>query len=332
VSAYHVRCVEAFRLKQLKSRDDAEEEKIDVCMSHDWPSGIADFGNVEELLRIKPYFREDIERNQLGNPATMDLIYDLKPSRWFSAHMHVRFTAEVPHASSTNEDGSTRTTQFLALDKPIPRQAHRIFLEHIEIPQEFDQQEEKAYEKELSYDKVWLAILKSTDFLTELTDKRVYMPGKVAGSDDRYDFRPTQEELDEVMELMHGDLKIPMNFRRTAPIEQEPFNRARFRCPPSLYYRNPQSTEFCEKLGIRDLNQIYCLSTPNQFIGVPYYCHFPPVEHPPVQDKQSAEEAGKSSEKNPDEIDVGEEEDEFGGADFLIDVRPTGGQDPGKEE
>ena len=44
-------------------------------MSHDWPAGITDFGDVERLLRFKPYFREDIERNQLGNPATMDLIY-----------------------------------------------------------------------------------------------------------------------------------------------------------------------------------------------------------------------------------------------------------------
>ena len=44
-------------------------------MSHDWPAGITDFGDVQRLLRFKPYFREDIERNQLGNPATMDLIY-----------------------------------------------------------------------------------------------------------------------------------------------------------------------------------------------------------------------------------------------------------------
>lgn len=44
-------------------------------MTHDWPAGITDYGDVQSLLKIKPYFREDIERNQLGNPATMDLLH-----------------------------------------------------------------------------------------------------------------------------------------------------------------------------------------------------------------------------------------------------------------
>ena len=82
--------------------------------------------------------------------------------------MHVRFEAEVPHADAQGEVSGV--TKFLALDKPQPN-PRRIFLECFEVPQEFDEQEEDAYALQLSYDPAWLAILKSTDFLTEVTNR-----------------------------------------------------------------------------------------------------------------------------------------------------------------
>lgn len=52
------------------------------------------------------------------------LMRHLRPRYWFAAHMHVRFEASVLHL-----DGST--TEFLALDKCLPR---RQFMEVLHSP------------------------------------------------------------------------------------------------------------------------------------------------------------------------------------------------------
>lgn len=49
-SVYHIRQLEVFRLKQLTG-------KIDIIMSHDWPRGVYNFGNADQLIRFKPHFR-----------------------------------------------------------------------------------------------------------------------------------------------------------------------------------------------------------------------------------------------------------------------------------
>lgn len=49
-SVYHIRNLEVFRLQQLS-------KNVDICLSHDWPNGITDHGNVKQLLRRKPFFK-----------------------------------------------------------------------------------------------------------------------------------------------------------------------------------------------------------------------------------------------------------------------------------
>ncbi|CEF66380.1 Lariat debranching enzyme [Strongyloides ratti] len=154
-SIYHVRSIDTFRLKQLEGSG-----KIDIMITHDWPCGITKFGNEEELLRIKPYFRNDIKANKLGNPHAIGLLNMLKPSYWFSAHMHVKFAALVNHEDNT-------FTRFLALDKPIPG---RQFLQLLEIPVK------EGETKVLKYDECWLSILKNTDHLTVISNHDNYMP------------------------------------------------------------------------------------------------------------------------------------------------------------
>jgi len=66
-------------------------------MSHDWPRGIYNFGDVDGLLRRKRFFAQEIESGTLGSPPTEELLYELKPDYWFSAHLHVKFAAIVDH-------------------------------------------------------------------------------------------------------------------------------------------------------------------------------------------------------------------------------------------
>ena len=68
-------------------------------ISHDWPTGVTNYGDQGALLKQKPYFREDIAKNELGNPFLMNLLKVFRPQYWFSGHLHCRFQATIPHDS-----------------------------------------------------------------------------------------------------------------------------------------------------------------------------------------------------------------------------------------
>ena len=92
-----------------------------------------------------------IEDGSLGSPPAERILHELQPFHWFSAHLHVKYAAVVPHspqqqASSQGrgqkrkspsrgvspppglgrgggkqEQGGGKFTKFLALDKCLPR-------------------------------------------------------------------------------------------------------------------------------------------------------------------------------------------------------------------
>jgi lariat debranching enzyme len=108
-SCYHVREFDLAKLQLLSGR-------IDIMLSHDWPQGVCHHGNIQQLLRQKPFLKQDIESGELGNPHAMRLLRDLRPRFWFAAHMHCKFPARVLHAPPA-QPGAAEITQFLALDK-----------------------------------------------------------------------------------------------------------------------------------------------------------------------------------------------------------------------
>lgn len=128
---------------------------MDIMLSHDWPRGIEHCGDLQHLLRIKPYFERDVSETHqrdsirkrlltddqintksLGNPASAMIMHQLQPKWWFSAHLHVYYKAIVDHnakltpeqvlssgSKDVNEPAGQGVTKFLALDKPLERPA-----------------------------------------------------------------------------------------------------------------------------------------------------------------------------------------------------------------
>ncbi|EST06378.1 Phosphoesterase domain protein [Kalmanozyma brasiliensis GHG001] len=95
-SSYHTREFDVMRLKAMAG------SQVDIAMSHDWPNTIEQWGDTKWLIQKKPYFKDEIEASTLGSPPAMELLQLLKPSFWFSAHLHVRFAAIYTHDSTAN--------------------------------------------------------------------------------------------------------------------------------------------------------------------------------------------------------------------------------------
>ncbi|XP_054728923.1 lariat debranching enzyme [Anastrepha obliqua] len=256
-SVYHVRQLEVFRLKQLS-------DSIDIFMSHDWPRGVYNYGNKSQLARFKPHFRDEMDKGQLGSRPCEDLLKLLKPKYWFAAHLHCKFAAlvthdeldesrEVPESSyenlslrkkATSEDSEGRVTKFLALDKCLPK---RRFLQLLDIETPVSEGDIR-----LEYDPEWLTILYLTNNLTNVKSAKYYLPGPHnAASTERYNFKPTTDEMEHVRNKFASDLFVPNNFVRTV----EPYNASEssngYTTQPKAVI-NPQTQQFCDALGIDD--------------------------------------------------------------------------------
>ncbi|CAH2091061.1 unnamed protein product [Euphydryas editha] len=226
-SVYHIRALDVYRLSHIK-------EKIHVMLSHDWPRGITSYGDTNDLLRRKPFLRDDVESNRLGSPPGEKLIHTLKPKYWFAAHLHCQFAARVKHENDEE-------TKFLALDKCLPKRKH---LQILDLPSDYDG------DMLLKYDTEWLAILKNTNHLLSVKNINCHLPGP--GGDERYDFTPTPDEI-QIVEEAFKSLTINKDmFVKTAP-DYNPDKPKRTPTEPIL---NPQTVYLCEKLGIDDPVQV----------------------------------------------------------------------------
>ena len=100
-----MRELQTLQLKLLRESKGLNNKGVDVFLSHDWPRGIARYGDMRTLLRKKQFLRREIETNTLGSPPGEELLHLLRPTYWFAAHMHVKFSAVVKH----NAQGSKTT-------------------------------------------------------------------------------------------------------------------------------------------------------------------------------------------------------------------------------
>lgn len=89
-SIYHTREVDIRKLLQVSTQ-------VDIGLSHDWPKGIEKLGDFRTLFRKKSGFQADSDSGKLGSVAARQALNHLRPAYWLSAHLHVRFAANVHH-------------------------------------------------------------------------------------------------------------------------------------------------------------------------------------------------------------------------------------------
>lgn len=285
-SAYHVRNVEVFKLKQVK-------QSLDIFMSHDWPRSICHYGNKKQLLVKKKFLQQDVEDNTLGSPAASELLQHLQPTYWFSAHLHVKYAAVMQHQKQ--KDQEPRTTKFLALDKCLP---HRDFLQILDI------EHDPNASDHLEYDPEWLAILKATNELINVYPKQWNMPEN-NGLYAKWDYSANEEAIKEVIKTLGHDLSIPQNFCLTAPC-YDPNNPQNSREP--VHTINPQTTEFCALLDLTDLN-----AKVKQLEEEKGYEDLESSEEDSMgsgEERSDYDTSGLSVSLNPDEITLDDEEEE----------------------
>eukprot|EP00752_Nemacystus_decipiens_P014837 g13209.t1 len=220
-TVYYVRELEVFKLAQLTGH-------VDLCLSHDWPRGIVRYGDGHTLFRQKPFFKDEVLNNTLGNPAAEQLLHKIQPDYWFAAHLHVKFAAVVRHESVREGQGRPEAdvsgvTRFLSLDKCVKSSD---FLQLISVPRP-DVGEQgvgvgeggEGDEVLLEYDVEWLSIVQASHHLLSNERGKVEMPFETPRVDPR--------QMDSVRStlaargLAGGPLVIPENFEMTAPPQSQ---------------------------------------------------------------------------------------------------------------
>lgn len=127
------------------------------------------------------------------------------------------------------------------MDKCLP---HRDFLQVLEI------EHDPSAPDYLEYDIEWLTILRATNDLINVTGRLWNMPEN-NGLHTKWDYSATEEAMNEVLEKLNHDLKVPCNFSMTAAC----YDPNKPQTQIQLIHRiNPQTTEFCGLLGITDIN------------------------------------------------------------------------------
>ena len=259
-------------------------QRIDLFVSHDWPSNVALHGDAASLTRTKKHLASEVADGSLGSPPGEALLRALRPRYWFSAHLHVKFAALVRHGKKKKEgkegggekegeqeeeeEEEEEETRFLALDKCVPG---RQFLQVLDIPvpasssssSDEDQRMAEDEEGRLRFDPHWLAVVAKSYGASESRRRAaVELPGGGAGSDFRVlpdPVRVSAEEVAAVAERLSSSLSssgpslpVPLNFEVTAPAHGTPGAPPgpRGGMPRGGTERNPQTLALLAALGL----------------------------------------------------------------------------------
>ncbi|KAG0278896.1 Protein kinase [Linnemannia exigua] len=139
-SIYHIRHYDVYKMLQIK-------EPMDIFLSHDWPLGIERYGDTAKLIKMKGFFRDEIETNTLGSKAFESVLEQIRPRFWFSAHLHVKFFAEI--FWNEGQTGAAMVTGPLRAAKEAAIAASEVTKNPDEIEIAFDDEDEDETADEL---------------------------------------------------------------------------------------------------------------------------------------------------------------------------------------
>ena len=211
-------------------QNDAE---IEIDLDDD-PTGQADKGKPASVQNSGE-IDLDVENSELASDDARALLPES-----FSRPQNGQKTikASPPPAAISNT-----TTQFLALDKCLPK---RHFLQLLEIASSTGEEHQDAHTG-LAYDKEWLAITRvfAPDFTFGELNARI-PPDK--GETHFAPMIAAQEKWIEENLVEKGSMSVPQNFEMTAP-SYDITRGINSRQQPKEY-TNPQTAAYCRMLGI----------------------------------------------------------------------------------
>ena len=118
VSIFHTRELDVRKLLSVRTQ-------VDVGLSHDWPRGVEWHGDHKWLFKTKRGFQEDAEKGHLGSAAVKECLERLRPAQWFSAHLHVKYSAVVKHQKQVTAKSSSPISSQPSPKSETPQDARQ---------------------------------------------------------------------------------------------------------------------------------------------------------------------------------------------------------------
>jgi len=202
-SIYHVRAYNVLKTFQLSG-------DVDVFVSHDWPNGIEQFGDVKGLLNFKKHFVSEVKSGTLGSPPLMSVLQKLKPKYWFSAHMHVKFSALFKHKSAS--DG----------------QSHRIGQNRANLnPDELNIDVSEG-EGEGSGSMAQAEVKNDAEIDLDLNDdETIFEPGPTEAKNEEEIDLDMDEDENDAAKIHHAESSTPIDGAKDSEIPSEHLNSAK---------------------------------------------------------------------------------------------------------
>ena len=133
-SIFHLREFEIAKISHIKN-------KIDIFMTHDWPTNLVNEKDMNNIIKIKPAFKEDLTKGTLGSFPGEFILQFLKPNYFICGHMHFFYTNKI------------NDTQIYAFDKCLK---NRRYFDLIEVKQSINSMDKE--DNNIYIDPEWMAI------------------------------------------------------------------------------------------------------------------------------------------------------------------------------